>query len=734
MQRGYLSVPSVPFPQPYYALRLRGTLYPTTHLWKDFMERQEAENLLKTSVNDPNATFHPGQWEAIDALVNQRRKMLVVQRTGWGKSSVYFISTRIMRDSGMGPTLIVSPLLALMRNQLEAAGRLGVHAETINSTNRDVWEAIKQQILEDEVDALLISPERLSNEEFVEEILLPISDRVGLLVVDEAHCISDWGHDFRPDYRRIIGILRQMPPNMPVLGTTATANNRVIEDVQTQLGDIDVQRGSLARESLHLQTLRSPSQGARLAWLAQNISSMAGTGIVYVLTKRDAEQVAAWLNSQSIDALAYYSGVKHEDFGDSTQYRLYLEDLLLNNEVKALVATTALGMGYDKPDLGFVIHYQSPSSAVSYYQQVGRAGRAIEKAHGILLAGYEDSDIHEYFRRSAFPNEQIVQLIIHTLGESDGLSIRELEQRLNIRRGQIDKVLKLISVESPAPVYKLGSKWSRTPVQYHMDRDRIERLTQQREVEWQEIQDYIDSNTCLMTYLRNALDDPDAVDCGRCSVCLKRPVISESVDTNLAIAVARFLRRAEILYEPRKQVPPGSLQLYGISGNLRQDVRASEGRILSRWRDAGWGDMVANDKSAGRFRDELVEAVSKMYEQRWQPEPKPEWVTCVPSQNNPTLVPDFARRLANRLGLPFMDAIQKVRDNEPQKNQQNNFHQCRNLDGAFAISDGIPETPVLLVDDIVDSRWTITVLAALLRQNGSGPVYPVALASTTPGG
>ncbi len=394
-------------------------------------------------------------------------------------------------------------------------------------------------------------------------------------------------------------------------------------------------------------------------------------------------------------------------------------------------------MGYDKPDLGFAIHYQSPSSVVSYYQQVGRAGRAIEKAYGILLAGHEDSDIQEYFRRSAFPDERIVQLILDTLVEYDGLSIGELEQRINIRRNQMDKALKLISVENPSPVNKIGSRWFRTPVPFQMDQDRIEHLTRQREIEWQEIQDYIDSDSCLMTYLRNALDDPDTVDCGRCAVCLERPIISESVDTNLAIAAVEFLRRSDIRLMPRVRVPANALPSYGISGSLRnkkRDLMASEGRILSRWRDAGWGDMVANDKFDGRFRDELVEAVAEMYQQRWRPSPEPQWVTCVPSQNHPTLVPDFANRLASRLGLPFKEAIQKTRHNEPQKDQQNPFHQCNNLDGAFAISDDTPETSVLLVDDIVDSRWTMTILAALLRQNGSGPVFPVALASTTPGG
>ena len=469
------------------------------------MEKHQAEVLLKCAVGDPYAQFRTGQWEAIDALVNYRRKLMVVQRTGWGKSSVYFISTRILRDRGSGVTVIVSPLLALMRNQIEAANRLGIRAETINSTNQDNWPEISQAMLADHVDAILISPERLANETFVEEVLTPVADRIGLFVVDEVHCISDWGHDFRPDYQRLINVLQQMPPNMPVLGTTATANDRVIEDVKTQLSDIEIQRGTLVRDSLALQTLRLPDQASRLAWLAQHIPVLPGTGIVYVLTIRDAEQVTGWLRQQGIEACAYYSGVEHEDFEDSNEYRQHLEDLLLRNKIKVLVATTALGMGYDKPDLSFVIHYQAPSSVVAYYQQVGRAGRAIDNAYGVLLAGREDEDIHEYFRSSAFPDEQDVNRILDVLIDHDELSIFQLQQYLNLRQGQIDKVLKILSVENPSPVIKQGSKWRRTPVLYHMDHARIERLTQQREIEWQEVQDYIDTDVCLMAYLRNAL-------------------------------------------------------------------------------------------------------------------------------------------------------------------------------------------------------------------------------------
>ncbi len=697
------------------------------------MEKHQAEVLLKCAVGDPYAQFRTGQWEAIDALVNHRHKLMVVQRTGWGKSSVYFISTRILRDRGSGVTVIVSPLLALMRNQIEAAHRLGIRAETINSTNQDNWPEISHAMLADHVDAILISPERLANETFVEEVLTPVADRIGLFVVDEVHCISDWGHDFRPDYQRLINVLQQMPPNMPVLGTTATANDRVIEDVKTQLSDIEIQRGTLVRDSLALQTLQLPDQASRLAWLAQHIPVLPGTGIVYVLTIRDAEQVAGWLQQQGIEACAYYSGVEHEDFEDSNEYRQHLEDLLLRNKIKVLVATTALGMGYDKPDLSFVIHYQAPSSVVAYYQQVGRAGRAIDNAYGVLLAGREDEDIHEYFRSSAFPDEQDVNRILDVLIDHDELSIFQLQPYLNLRQRQIDKVLKILSVENPSPVIKQGSKWRRTPVLYHMDHARIERLTQQREIEWQEVQDYIDTDVCLMAYLRNALDDPETDKCGRCAVCLCEPVVDIDIERSLVIDATRFLRQAEMPFKPKKQVATGAFPIYDFRGNLRSELQASEGRILSRWGDAGWGQLVAADKHAGHFQDALVEAMAEMIKQRWQPDPTPEWVTCVPSFSHPTLVPDFAQRLATQLQLPFVDAIQKIKNNEPQKNQQNRFHQCQNLDGVFEISGNILGTPVLLVDDIIDSGWTMTILAALLRQVGSGPVFPVALASTSAG-
>jgi ATP-dependent DNA helicase RecQ len=692
------------------------------------MNRDEATALLRTALGDAAVNLRPGQWEAINALVNHAHRLLVVERTGWGKSLVYFVATRALRNRGAGPTIIVSPLLALMRNQISAAERLGIRAISINSTNRDEWGEVADQLIDDQVDAVLISPERLANEEFVTTIFLPIATRIGLLVIDEAHCISDWGHDFRPDYRRLINVLRQLPPNMPVLGTTATANDRVIEDIRTQIGDVAVQRGPLTRQSLCLQTLVLPSQAARLAWLAQHVPTFPGTGIVYVLTQRDAELVAAWLRQNGVEAEPYHADVSAERF-DNTAYRLHLEEQLLANRLKVLVATVALGMGYDKPDLAFVVHFQAPGSIVAYYQQIGRAGRALDTAQVVLLSGQEDANIHEYFRRTAFPDEDHVQAILEALEQSDGLTIPELERFANLRRGQIEKVLKYLSVEERAPVLKDGSRWKRTPVRYEMDRERIRRLTAQREIEWREVQDFVRTKACLMAFLRRALDDPAAEPCGRCANCVGQALVPPAFARELGIAATAFLRQSEVPLRTWRQVAAGAFEHHSF-GKFNE-LLAEEGRILSRWGDAGWGQLVMEGKHGNRFDDDLVTAAADLIRERWRPTPPPEWVTCVPSRNHPELVPDFAARLGAALGLPFRPVIRKIRDNEPQKLQQNRFHRCRNLDGAFAVDDEIPHGPALLVDDIFDSGGTMTVASALLRRAGCLVVYPLALASTS---
>ena len=687
--------------------------------------KNRARSLLQIALNNTQADFRDGQWEAIASLIEEQAKLLVVQRTGWGKSLVYFLATRLLRDRGAGPTLLISPLLALMRNQIAAADRIGIKAATINSSNTDEWQIVKTDLLAGQIDVLLISPERLANEDFTNSILLPISQKIGLFAVDEAHCISDWGHDFRPDYRRIVRILQALPQNIPVLATTATANNRVVNDIIEQLSaNIRVIRGNLIRESLQLQNIALGSSAARMAWLAEQLPKLPGSGIIYTLTVRDAEQVADWLTIQGIDAKAYHSNL------ENLEDREALEDKLLNNEIKALVATTALGMGFDKPDLGFVIHYQRPGSAVHYYQQVGRAGRAVEQAYGILLNGDEDDEITNYFIRTAFPPQAHTQLILKALNQANnGLSVPQLEQELNLSRGQIEKVLKLLSLESPAPVSKQSSKWYATPVDYQPDTDKIERLTQIRRQEQDKMREYMgEKQQCLMAFLAKELDDLNPTKCGKCAVCLGKPLLPEIPSLERVNQVIQYLRRCDRIIEPRKRWPTQAFPIYHFSGNIQPNLIAESGRALSLWGDAGWGELVKLGKYRdNNFNDALVDGAFEMI-QRWQPEPFPTWVTCVPSLNRPELVPNFAQKLAVRLNLPFQPVIQKIRQTPLQKEMNNSYQQAHNLDGAFAIDtgEGIKGT-VFLVDDMVNSRWTFTVIAALLRQAGSGSVFPLAL-------
>ncbi len=684
-----------------------------------------AKSLLCKALNNPNAQFRDGQWEAINKLITKKSRLLVVQRTGWGKSLVYFLSTRLLRNQGAGPTLLISPLLALMRNQIEAATKIGVKAATINSSNTDDWQKIEEKILANEIDILLISPERLGNEEFRNKILNPLSQKIGLFVVDEAHCISDWGHDFRPDYRRIVRILQALPSTIPVLATTATANNRVVNDIKTQLGSsLEIIRGNLTRKSLQLQNIKLPLPAERMAWLAENLPKINGSGIIYTLTVRDAENIANWLVSQNINAKCYHSQLKNHE-------RENLENQLLSNEIKALVATTALGMGFDKPDLAFVIHYQRPSSVVHYYQQVGRAGRAVSQAYGILLGGKEDDDIANFFIQSAFPPLAHTQLVLDTLNQANnGLSTSELEGRINLSRGKIDKVLKLLTLESPSPVIKQGSKWYATPVNYQVNTEKIKRLTEIRYQEQQQMQEYMESEQCLMFFLASALDDNNPNFCGKCSVCLGKDLLSTNYSQSLVNQAITYLRRTDYPLKPRKRwATGGAFPRYGFSGNIKSHLQAEEGRALSLWGDAGWGSLVKEGKYKNSYFDEdLVSATVELIK-RWQPQPKPRWITCVPSLRRVELVPNFAQRVADKLGIPFLPVVSKIKENPQQKDMNNSYQQARNLDGAFAIDkDKIRSDAVFLIDDFIDSGWTFTVISGLLRQAGCGKVFPLALA------
>ena len=677
------------------------------------------EALRKLTAN-PAATFHAGQREAIESLVERRERLVLVQRTGWGKSAVYFVATHLLRAEGLGPTLLISPLLVLMRNQIDAAERLGLRTFTINSDSENTVRELVTLIEADEVDLVVISPERLANPEFADNVMPLIGRRPGLTVVDEVHCISDWGHDFRPDYRRIGKLLSSFPEGLPILGCTATANDRVMEDAREQLGQSAVvQRGALAREGLNLGVLDLPDQADRLAWLSTYLPTLPGSGIVYCLTTRDVEVVTRWLVGAGLDARPYHASLPPEAKQEA-------ERMLLDGSLKILVATTALGMGYDNPAIGFVVHYQSPGSVVHYYQQVGRAGRALSSSQGVMLRGGEDEEIISWFINSAFPSESQVREVLDVLDSAEGpVSINQIAAEVNLKYGQIENVLKQLDVAGA--VRRLGwQKYERTLSKWEYPTMHVAELTRIRMNELGQMREYARDLGCRMAFLARALDDNTLVECGICDNCTGQ-LLPTVLDPKTVREAQEFLNDQFGLIAPRMQ----DHRRRGIPDS----ERLSEGRFLCRWGDAGYGKLVQRGKQEdGRFDDQLVAALTRVIES-WAPDPAPVAITFVPSDRHPELVAKLAQRLANATSLPLLNILEKSRNSEPQKTMENSDHQARNVEGAFAIKDSevlpVELGPVLLLDDIVDSRWTMTEVGRVLRRAGFPVVYPLALASTT---
>jgi ATP-dependent DNA helicase RecQ len=679
--------------------------------------REEAEKVLQALAGS-SATLREDQWSAISALVEDRRRALVVQRTGWGKSAVYFVATALLRARGAGPTVIVSPLLALMRNQVAAATRAGISAVTVNSSNIEQWQQVYDDIAGGRADVLLVSPERLNNPGFRDEVLPRLAATAGLVVIDEAHCISDWGHDFRPDYRRIRTLLTELPDGVPVLATTATANARVVTDVASQLGeDTLVLRGELERESLHLSVAVLPDSAHRLAWLADTMGRLPGSGIVYALTVAATEEVAGFLRSRGIAATAY-SG-KSDD-----AERRQAEDDLLANRLKVLVATSALGMGFDKPDLGFVVHLGAPASPIAYYQQVGRAGRGVDRAEVVLLPGREDEAIWAYFASLGFPPEEHVRAVLSAL-DGRTLSTAALEPRVELRRTRLETMLKVLDVDGA--VRRVQGGWTSTGQPWAYDAGRYAQVAADRAAEQQAMRDYVAATGCRMEFLRRQLDDPAAVPCGRCDRCLGRPQPLEVSPVSLEAARAA-LGKPGLVLEPRAMWPT-AMQELGVSGRIPAGQRAEAGRAVGRLSDIGWGNrlraLLAEPDQP--VPDDVFAAVVAVLA-GWGWEQRPVAVAAVPSTSRPQLVGSLASRLAAVGRMARLGPLELVHGT--QGGRSNSAQRLRSVSGAFAVPAGwhLDGGGVLLVDDRTDTGWTLTEAARVLRKAGAGPVLPLVLA------
>ncbi len=687
--------------------------------------RERAEELLRELAGG-HARLREDQWTAIEALVVRRQRALVVQRTGWGKSAVYFIAAKLLRRAGRGPTVIVSPLLALMRNQVAAAERAGVVAATINSGNVTEWDEIHDRVAAGEIDVLLVSPERLNNPDFRDQVLPKLAADAGLVVVDEAHCVSDWGHDFRPDYRRIRTLIADLGSDVPVLATTATANDRVVTDVATQIGtDTLVLRGSLDRESLHLSVVAFDDAVERTAWLAARLRELPGSGIIYTLTVAAAHDLADVLTTHGHQVAAYTGQTDPAE-------REALENALLRNEVKALVATSALGMGFDKPDLGFVVHVGAPSSPIAYYQQVGRAGRGTERAEVVLLPGPEDTRIWAYFASVAFPREHIVRGVLDALDADRPLSTAALEPMVELNRSRLDMVLKVLDVDGA--VRRVRGGWVGTGQPWEYDTERYERLAAAREVEQQAMLDYQRTTDCRMNFLRRQLDDPslgaDAPGCGRCDNCTgARP--DRSVDAEAVAATRARLDRPGIDLAPRKQWPTGMAKL-GVPLSGKITAGAETGRVVGRLTDLGWGQRLRAllDGPDGPVPDAVFDACIAVLRE-WDWAARPTSVLALESARHPVLTASLAARLAEVGRLRDLGTL-ATRPDRPPVSAANSAHRVAGLHDSWLVPDltGV-DGPILLVDALTDTGWTFTVAAHALRTAGAAAVLPFALASVT---
>jgi ATP-dependent DNA helicase RecQ len=726
--------------------------------------RARAEEILQTLAG-PDARLRPDQWTAIHALVALRKRALVVQRTGWGKSAVYFVATALLREAGAGATVIVSPLLALMRNQIDAAARAGIRAATVNSANTADWERTYDAVAAGEVDVLLVSPERLNNPDFRDRVLPRLTATAGMLVVDEAHCVSDWGHDFRPDYRRLRALIAELPDGIPVLATTATANDRVVVDVTEQLGlpgarpgggglggasptaggddpaDAPlVLRGSLDRESLRLAVVRLRTAADRLGWLAAHLDRLPGAGIIYTLTIAAAEEVAEFLRERGHPVASYTGKTEPEE-------RLAAEGDLLANRVKALVATSALGMGFDKPDLGFVVHLGAPASPVAYYQQIGRAGRAVERAEVVLLPGHEDQDIWRYFASLAFPPEPVVRQTLRVLGP-DPLSTAAIETRVDLSRTRLEMLLKVLDSDGAATRVKGG--WVATGEDWVYDEERHRRIADARKAEQQAMLDYLATDTCRLVFLRTQLDDPGATPCGRCDNCAGA-AWSTDVDAGSAAAAGERLARPGVEVAPRKQWPSGMKELdVPASGRIPAGELAESGRVIGRLSDIGWGTRLrglldpeaqADDEFGPDLDPETGEPVSTTdlpvpkdvldavvrVLAGWGWEERPVGVVGIGSRTRPHQLDHLARRISEIGRIPLLGTL--VPAGERPATHANSAQRLAAVWHAFEEpAFPLPAGPVLLVDDVIDTGWTMTVAARLLRRAGAGAVLPLALA------
>lgn len=672
-------------------------------------DRAQAERLLQRTFHLPR--FYDEQWRAISQLL-QGHRILMIERTGFGKSLCFQFPATLME----GVTVVFSPLIALMRDQVQALAALGIEARLINS-EQDI-ELNRQTIadaLAGRVKILYIAPERQESTEWIEATR---QLRLAMIVVDEAHTISVWGHDFRPAFRRIVNLVNLLPAGMPVLAATATATRRVQDDIERQIGrGITTIRGQLMRDNFRLHVIEVGSDDEKMAWLAANVAALPGTGLIYTGIRADTDLYARWLRYRGVEAVSYNAGLDAETRKD-------IERGLKANRWKCIVSTNALGMGIDKPDIRFIIHTQMPASPIHYYQEIGRAGRDGLPTDIILFFnGTRDEDgwshdcqLPRAFIDTAKPRTECYRQVIDAL-KDDVLGERDIVKRCNLKSTQF-RVIKADLIEQGIIREVKVARSKKYEYQFgapELDTSGFEQLRRAKMADLRAMRDYVSTREPRMAYLCRYLGDatpPVAAGCDNTT----EPRWTATLDAEMQAALDDFRETyfPEITVAERKNNIIDSVagSYYGVS---------TVGRALRRSKYEG----------GGPFPDFLLGLTLKAYRKTFHNKHL-DFVMSVPPTVSGTLVEEFARRIASVLRVPYSPLLVKTRTTQVQKLFHSAYSKRDNISGAFALqgSADLRGTTILLVDDIFDSGATLKEIGRVLTAAGAKEIVPIVIAKT----